>query len=153
MENQLQIRGLAVMLKTARREDGDPSFRYLQRKIGYSPSSISRVLAGKSFPRWEFTEKFLRACHVSEQDINGLWRRRWIEVAGLISPLGDTPAGDTPITAPVGTVCTQCGAWVINQILHQGFHAAYTPRAPGQTARKPSSGRTGTRQALRSLTS
>jgi hypothetical protein len=150
MENQLEIQGFAVRLQNARREACDPSFRQLQRQIGYSPSSISRVLAGKSFPRWEFTEKFLRACRVSEQDINGPWRRRWIAVADQKSPLGDTPADDTTSDTPnplpdTGTMCAQCGSWVINQILHQGWHAAYTPRETSRTTRKPSSPRrTGT---------
>lgn len=144
MENQLDIQGFASGLRWVRRQDGDPSYRVLQRKTEYSPSSISRVLSGKSFPRWEFTEKFLRACHVGEQEINGPWRNRWIEVAGLVSPLGDDVPADleTAAEAPAplahpGTECAQCGALVVNQIRHQAWHAAYAPREPRRTDGQP----------------
>ena len=139
METQLDIQGFAIRLRRARRQDGDPSYRNLHRQMDYSISSISRVLSGQSFPRWEFTERFLRACHVSEQEINGPWRSRWIAVAGLVSPLGgDVPTdsetgAETPAhPAYAGTECAQCGAWVINQIRHRAWHAAYTRREPGR---------------------
>jgi hypothetical protein len=156
MEDQLDTQSFALGLRTVRRHDGDPTYKYLQRQTGYSPASLSRALSGKTFPRWEFTEKFLRACHVSEQEISGTWLSRWIAVAGKVSPLGgDLSADDEALArrAHVGTECAQCGALVLNQILHKAWHAAYTPREPGRTTRKPlkPGSTTTSRHALRSL--
>jgi hypothetical protein len=159
MDIQTEIKRFANRLRWARRQDGDPSYRELRRRTSYSISSISRVLSGKSFPRWEFTEVFLRACHVPEPQINGQWRNRWIEIAELVSPLGDDVPHDdeTGFDAPApaaqdGTECAECGAWVINPLRHRAWHATYVRREPGRPARRPSAPDiAGTGRPLRSL--
>jgi transcriptional regulator with XRE-family HTH domain len=144
MDIQAEITKFANTLRRVRRQDGDPSYRQLHRRMGYSISSISRVLTGQSFPRWEFTEAFLRACHVAEPQINIQWRNRWIEIAELVAPLGDdVPHGDeagsdmpTP-AAQEGMECDECGAWVINPLRHRAWHATYVRREPSRLARRP----------------
>jgi len=156
MDIQIEIQRFANRLRWARRQDGDPSYRTLQRRMGYSPSSISRVLSGKSFPRWEFTEAFLTACHVPESKIHGSWRNRWIDIAELLSPLGgDLPhdiESEPDASAPAaqdGTECTECGAWVINPLRHRAWHATYIRREPAR--RPPAPATAGTGRPLRSV--
>src|SRR5215469_6428916 len=110
MDIQIKIEQFAKALRWVRRQDGDPSYRDLHRQMQYSIATISRALSGKSLPRWDVTEQFLRACHT-----------RWLEITELISPIGDFPyqaeSGAIPEpapTAPAGTECTECGTLIIN---------------------------------------
>ena len=161
METQqvAQVEQFASELLRVRRQDGAPSYRTLRMRMqkDYSISTISRVLSGKSFPRWDFTEKFLRACHVGEQDIEGRWRISWIALAETVSPIGGMSAGDEDDevperVTPAGTECAQCGAWVINQLLHQAWHATYIRSETARARRRPSSPDSiGTSRTLRSL--
>jgi len=138
MEDQPLIQEFSHGLLWARREDGDPSFRVIRRRMdgAYSISSISRVLAGESFPKWDFTRKFLHACHVSEEEINGTWHARWIAIAAIRSPIpgGGPAAGTTEAPARSGTECAECGALVTNQIRHKAWHQAYAPREQARAA-------------------
>jgi transcriptional regulator with XRE-family HTH domain len=159
MDIQTDIKRFANRLRWVRRQDGEPSYRELQRRMGYSPSSISRVLSGTSFPRWEFTKAFLTACHVADSEINGSWRNRWIELAELLSPLGDdmpddsgTEPGTSAPAAQDGIACAECGAWVIDHERHRAWHATYVRREPGRLPRRPSAPDiAGTGRPLRSL--
>jgi hypothetical protein len=145
MDTEVKIQQFAKALLWARRQAGDPSYRELHRRMSYSIASICRVLSGKSFPRWEFTEEFLRACRISDERIAGLWHARWLEIAELISPLGDHPYHDDAYaegelglrpdsSSQVGTECPECGALVVSLLRHQAWHLNY--------ARRPGSGRT-----------
>lgn len=81
MNAELEIHRFAKSLCRARRNAGEIPYRLLAKQTGYSISSISRILNGKNFPRWAFTQEFLRTCMISETQINGPWRRRWLEIA------------------------------------------------------------------------
>lgn len=126
-------------LRRARRQDGEPSYRDLNKRMRarYSIASISRALSGTSFPRWEFTENFLRACHVSDAEIAGPWFSAWKEAADVISPIGQAPddgkagaAAPDPAAQYTGAQCPQCGAWIINPLRHQAWHATHIEREP-----------------------
>jgi transcriptional regulator with XRE-family HTH domain len=161
MELQDQIQRFAAELERVRRDAGRPSYRELQRRMNYSPSTISRVLNGNSFPRWPFTEEFLRACHVAEPEINGRWLKRWIKITELQSPLGDhdlwedETGSDAPApAAQYGTECGTCGALILNPLRHEAWHATYVRREPARPARRPlASDTTGTGQLLRRIPS
>jgi transcriptional regulator with XRE-family HTH domain len=121
--------GFALSLRRARREAGDPSYRELARRTGYSISSISRTLTGATFPRWAFTELLLNSLGLSQEQVQGLWRRRWLEAAEAVSPLGVNPGQDE---VPAGRECGQCGALVLNPLRHQAWHSAYERRRSGR---------------------
>lgn len=100
-----------------------------------------------TFPRWRFTELLLKSCGVSEEQIGGYWRRRWLEAAEAVSQLGDDgePAGDPGHDQPPGEPdaarpatphwqeCTECGSLVTNPLLHQVWHVNYMRRPGGKT--------------------
>ena len=82
-----------------------------------------------AFPRWRFTELLLESCGISEEQIHGHWRRRWLKVAEAVSsPSTDRPddaaSGDDP-GAAVDQECRECGALVLNPFRHQEWHAAH----------------------------
>jgi transcriptional regulator with XRE-family HTH domain len=156
MELQDQMKRFAAGLARVRRDDGYPSYRELQRRMNYSPATISRVLNGNSFPRWAFTERFLRACHVAEPQINGQWRKRWVKIAELQSPLGedDLWEDETGSDTPAGTECGKCGALILNPLRHEAWHATHVRREPARPARRPLAPDTpGTGQHLRRIPS
>jgi transcriptional regulator with XRE-family HTH domain len=128
-----EVQRFAMNLRRARRNAGDVPYRELAKETNYSISSISRILNGKNFPRWPFTEKFLRICKISEAQIDGAWRRRWLEIAELMSPLGDDGQDDAELIGhvlpePPGQECSECGALVLNPLRHRAWHAAYVRR-------------------------
>jgi transcriptional regulator with XRE-family HTH domain len=143
MELQDQIQRFAAGLVRVRLDDGKPSYHELQRRMGYSPSTISRVLTGNSFPTWAFTEGFLHACHVAEPETNTRWRKRWVKIAELQSPVGDddpwedeTGSDEPAPAAQVTTECGTCGALVLNVLRHEAWHATIVRREPARPARR-----------------
>lgn len=133
MDVQLEVSNFAMSLRRARRNAGEVPYREIAKETGYSISSISRILNGKNFPRWAFTEKFLHTCKISEARINGHWHHRWLEIAELLSPLGDDgqdgdETGDDAPAAPPERECPECGALVLNPLRHQVWHATYVRR-------------------------
>lgn len=121
----------ALSLRRARREAGDPSYRELAGRTGYSISSISRTLNGATFPRWAFTGLLLKSFGVSQEQIQGYWRRRWLEAAEAVSPLGVDQDGSGQDDVPAGRECEECGALVLNPLRHQAWHSAYRRRGSG----------------------
>jgi transcriptional regulator with XRE-family HTH domain len=146
LESENEISGFARSLRRARRKAGDPSYRELARRTTYSISSISRTLNGVTFPRWRFTELLLESCGVSEEQIGGYWRQRWLETAETVSPLGDDgePVGNPgPAPAvrepdagaaalPHWQECGECGSLVTNPLLHHAWHINYVRRPGGK---------------------
>jgi hypothetical protein len=135
----------ALDLRRARREAGDPPYRELARQTTYSISSIWRTFNGTTFPRWRFTESLLKSCGVSDEQIAGDWRQRWLRAAEALSPLGDGgEAGGTTVYEQLaeepGTgraaahwrECAECGSVVANPLVHRGFHRNYMRRPEGQ---------------------
>ncbi|RKS71191.1 helix-turn-helix protein [Actinomadura pelletieri DSM 43383] len=142
-EVEQKVQRFALGLRHVRRHAGDPSYRTLSNKMNYSYSTVSRMLNGQIFPRWETVEQFLRACKVNENALDGRWRTRWLEIAELISPIGETvPYEDDdefadatePPTRPT-MECPQCGALIVNPLRHQAWHAAL---ARGRGPQRPS---------------
>ncbi len=141
MDHQNEIEQFATWLRQARRTGGNPSYRELTRHMDYSLSTISRVMTGKTFPTWSFTEQFLRACRVPEPRAAGRWHTRWLKVAELVSPVGgdfpyDDEAGqdETAPQPPAGTECPECGALILNPLRHQAWHMSYVRREPARRA-------------------
>lgn len=119
-------------LKYTRREAGDIPYRKLARISGYSPSTITRLLAGHSLPAWDLVRTFLRACEVEPKTITDTWRPRWVKLANWVDPIagGETDIGEQslPTAVMTGQVCRLCGAWIIDVDLHDEFHAQFVPR-------------------------
>jgi transcriptional regulator with XRE-family HTH domain len=145
-ESQNEISKFAMSLRRARREAGDPSYRELARQTTYSISSISRTFNGATFPRWRFTELLLKSCGVGDEQIGGYWRRRWLQAAEALSPLGDAdevcdtpaysePAGEPGAGQPAAhwQECTECGSLVANPLLHKVWHLNYMRRPGAKT--------------------
>ncbi|MFD0688736.1 helix-turn-helix domain-containing protein [Actinomadura fibrosa] len=133
-EIEQKVQRFALGLRHVRRHAGEPSYRTLSNQMEYSYSTVSRMLNGQIFPRWDTVEQFLRACKVSESAIDGRWRTRWLEIAELTSPIGepvpyedddeDEFAGSAkPPTRPT-MECPECGALIVNPLRHQTWHAA-----------------------------
>lgn len=144
MDIQIKIEQFAKALRWVRRQDGDPSYRDLHRRMQYSIATISRALGGESFPRWDVTEQLLRACHVPDEQIHGVWHTRWLEIAELRSPIGDFPYQAEPGTipepapaTPAGTECAECGALITNPLRHQAWHTLYVRRPAATRGRRP----------------
>ena len=131
-DHEAGVGGFALSLRRARREAGDPPYRELARRTGYSISSISRTLSGATFPRWAFTGLLLKSFGVSQEQIQGPWRRRWLEAAEAVSPLGVDPVGPGKDEVPAGQECGECGALVLNPLRHQAWHASYKRRGSGR---------------------
>jgi hypothetical protein len=140
-----EIGKFAMSLRRARREAGDPPYRELARRTTYSISSISRTFNGATFPRWRFTELLLRSCSVSDEQIGGYWRQRWLQAAEALSPLGgeadglpargqlaEEPGADR--SAAHWQECAECGSLVANPLLHHAWHLNYMRRPGGKTA-------------------
>ncbi|MFI0453686.1 helix-turn-helix domain-containing protein [Actinomadura sp. 6N118] len=135
-EIEEKIQRFALGLRHVRRRAGDPSYRALSQKMNYSYSTVSRMLNGQMFPRWGTVEQFLRACKVTENAIDGRWRARWLEIAELVSPIGETVPYDDKdeqeeeFTGPgegpgrPTMECRECGALIVNPLRHQAWHAA-----------------------------
>ncbi|MGH3218741.1 MAG: helix-turn-helix domain-containing protein [Streptosporangiaceae bacterium] len=144
LENE--IGKFAMCLRRARREAGDPPYRELARRTTYSISSISRTFNGATFPRWRFTELLLKSCDVSEEQIDGYWRRRWLQAAEALSPLGGGAEADGPPapdrsarqldddrTAARWQECAECGSLVAKPLLHRAWHLNYMRQPVGKT--------------------
>lgn len=73
----------ASKLHELRLAAGEPPFREMAAKVHISYTSLSRAAQGKSFPTWETTQAFVRACG-AETDLE-TWRAKWdvahIEIA------------------------------------------------------------------------
>ncbi|GLY48559.1 helix-turn-helix transcriptional regulator [Lentzea sp. NBRC 102530] len=118
------------------RYSGAESYRSLERRIGYSVSTIHRALKSTTtLPEWRVVAALLNAFGVSESTIAEDWLPRWAEIKSLKDPIrrrtrsqGADPQSESPTSPSTGTECPICGAWVTNVELHGKFHEDYAPR-------------------------
>jgi hypothetical protein len=80
------LQAFADGLRQLRRAAGNPTYRVLARKAGYSPASLSTAASGKILPSLEVTLAYVGACGGDEEE----WRRRWYDVHATTFFLGGT---------------------------------------------------------------
>src|SRR6266496_967159 len=67
------VQMLAAELRDPRRRAGNPGYRELAAKTGYSVAALSNAAGGRSLPSLPVTLAFVRACG----DDPAAWERRW----------------------------------------------------------------------------
>ncbi|MFD7710553.1 helix-turn-helix domain-containing protein [Streptomyces sp. NPDC059786] len=82
------VQAFAVALREARREAGQPTYRALAQKAGYSASTLSEAAAGERLPSLPVALAYVAACGAASDG----WEDRWraAAVAGAVSaPVDD----------------------------------------------------------------
>lgn len=87
----------AASLRALRRAAGRPTYREMARTAHYSAPALSKAAAGRTVPTWSCVQAYLRACHVTDDEVAQTWRRRWEAVRQPAPPEADSPD-------PVGAV-------------------------------------------------
>jgi hypothetical protein len=141
-------------LRRVKREAGEPSFRelYIRSSSRLTPATISRVLNGKAKATWFFTNAFLRACEISDDNIVTVWRPKWVHMMDVLQPLDSELDDDPPSAQPSDTTCADCGLVIGDLGRHQTWHDEKgKSKAQGTTLRPvPGTGTgTGTKPWLR----
>jgi len=67
------IAAFAYSLYELRRSVGEPTFREMARRVNNVHTNLSRASKGETFPTWETTREYVRACHADP----AAWRPRW----------------------------------------------------------------------------
>jgi len=137
----------AIALRQARRRAGDPPYRALAGRMGYSVPTISRAFAGRALPRWDVVAGILKALGIAGEQIAGQWREEWIRALDQRRPIA-RPGPASPTTAPAHSAesqprlpgpsrppsplpgpdpapaleCEDCGALIGNLVQHQAWH-------------------------------
>lgn len=94
--NSGSVAVFALSLRELRRAAGNPSYRELALRAGFSPSVLSSATSGFSLPTLRVTLAFVRACGGDDDE----WTRRWRAVAqasGAARP--PTRSGSDPAAA------------------------------------------------------
>ncbi|GAA2675792.1 MULTISPECIES: hypothetical protein [Actinosynnema] len=96
------VEEFALSLRRARREAGEPSLRELahRAKPRGSISTFQRAFAGNALPSWDTVDALLHAgLDQSAEQVDQVWRPRWIAVKDLLSPLGGSalPGRSAPV--------------------------------------------------------
>lgn len=81
-------------LRSVRERFGNPSYRVLARRAGFSASTLSLAASGRVLPSLDVTLAYVQACGADP----GEWRRRWLEVSSCLKrdpPQNAHPAPDT----------------------------------------------------------
>ncbi|WP_448626779.1 helix-turn-helix domain-containing protein [Geodermatophilus sp. URMC 64] len=78
----------ARSLRTLRSEAGNPTLRVLQQRTGFSDSTLSAALSGRSRPSLEVVQALVQALGADPQE----WTRRWQDTfPGAASPVPPQP--------------------------------------------------------------
>jgi Helix-turn-helix domain len=85
----------AYELRQLRRVAGNLSYEKLAKLSHYSRTALSEAAGGRTFPSWEVTRAFVRACGGDLKQ----WTNRWAATERALSKAAETPNGDRP--APV----------------------------------------------------
>ncbi|MGW4543582.1 helix-turn-helix domain-containing protein [Streptomyces chartreusis] len=81
----------AASLRALRRAAGRPTYREMARTAHYSAPALSKAAAGRTVPTWPCVQAYLRACHVTDDEMAQTWRRRWEAVRQPAPPEADSP--------------------------------------------------------------
>jgi tetratricopeptide (TPR) repeat protein len=92
------LHGFAHELRELRHAAGNPGYRTLARRAGYSASALSAAASGRVLPSLAVTLAYVGACDGD----TGEWERRWIEVAATIDT-PPAPGGPQPRQLPPDT--------------------------------------------------
>jgi WD40 repeat protein len=82
------VQSLAARLRDLRRQAGNPGYRELAGRAGYSVTALANAAGGRRLPSLAVTLAFVRACGGDPVD----WERRWRQAA-LDAPKGQEGAG------------------------------------------------------------
>jgi transcriptional regulator with XRE-family HTH domain len=130
---------LAEKLTKARLAAGKPAMRKIGKSVGYSVSTVSKVLAGKMPASWKMVRDLAREFDVPDSTLTEQWQPLWIAAEshrqrrehGLDGEFGE--AG-LPVAPPAGHTCDRCGSWVIDTAKHVAWHMQVEPAAGAEGA-------------------
>ncbi|OLB64060.1 MAG: hypothetical protein AUI10_12700 [Actinobacteria bacterium 13_2_20CM_2_72_6] len=91
------LQGFAHELRELRRAAGNPGYRTLARRAGYSASALSAAASGRLLPSLAVALAYVGACDGDTGD----WERRWTEVAADLENAG--PEQQKPRQLPPDT--------------------------------------------------
>lgn len=137
-QNAARLR-FARDLKRVKREAGEPSFRVLHTRSSgvLASATVSRVLSGKAKASWPFTKAYLRACEVGDDEIEAIWRPKWVQMMDVLQPL-DPDLADASSEAPNSSItCADCGLVVGDRIAHQTWHLNRATTTGGGVTLRP----------------
>jgi hypothetical protein len=89
------LQAFAYELRKLRRAVGNPGYRALARRAGYSASALSAAASGRLLPSLAVTLAYVGACRGDPAE----WERRWEEVAGTLNAT-NALVPDMPSIAP-----------------------------------------------------
>ena len=119
----MSLRDLARRM--THRSGAHPSQGRAGRSYVTSPSTLSRVLCGKSFPKWSLAESLLLALDVHPMEVESTWKARWLQAREdrLGRWTGEAASSDEPPGAPAHLrTCETCGALIGNLDRHLAWH-------------------------------
>ncbi|MEU4159245.1 helix-turn-helix transcriptional regulator [Actinoplanes sp. NPDC026670] len=135
LDQQAAAPELAKRLTEARLAAGKPPMRQIGKNVGYSVSTVSKVLAGKMPATWTMVHALAREFGVPDTLVNESWKPLWIAAESYRQRKEgslEVKAQDQ-VAAPAGHACDRCGAWVIDTAKHVAWHMELEPSSPVET--------------------
>jgi hypothetical protein len=121
------------LLREAYAQAGSPSYRRLCRVLDSSGlltlATVSRTLAGRTFPQWDIAAAILAALGATLEMIEP-WRQCWTRAQAGRMPVEQVELRPVPADALAGLVvgeCVACGALVADGDRHRRWHARRDP--------------------------
>ncbi|GIM92533.1 helix-turn-helix domain-containing protein [Paractinoplanes toevensis] len=136
MDGETAGTDLADRLRFAHQQAGKPSLDTLGSSVGYSKATLSKVFNGKMQPAWALVRKLAVEFRVPQSVLTQEWHPLWIAAdtyrqkgRGPSMGVTESPATGAELAAagPVGHTCPKCGAWVVDNTRHVGWHMAMEP--------------------------
>jgi transcriptional regulator with XRE-family HTH domain len=93
------LQAFAYDLRKLREKAGNPTYRILARKAGYSPATLSEAARGQRRPSLDVTMAYVGACGGDPHE----WRLRWHDLAATETKTTTKTAADAD-TEPAGPV-------------------------------------------------
>jgi hypothetical protein len=99
------LQAFAYDLRQLREKAGNPTYRMLARKAGYSPATLSEAARGQRRPSLDVTMAYVGACGGDPDE----WRLRWHDLAAAVTGATTRTAADAR-TEPADPVDTSAPA-------------------------------------------
>jgi len=94
------LEAFANDLRRVRESAGNPGYRALARRAGYSASTLSVAASGSAFPTLTVTLAYVGACGGDAAEWEQRWRQTDATLAAPVAAVDDPPAPKAPAPAP-----------------------------------------------------